>query len=275
MVAPLKVTSGAVVVQASEEGATETKASAFATGSNTAWRRDGDDMKYYEDGKMVKGWKKIEGEWYFFDRSTGAMKRGWVWDGGKGYHDLFEYSWGQYIARAAGTKVYNFSRGGMTAKEYLAGWGEQNGVWDPDKAAQAYIFALGVNDLFGLRQELGSADDIDLENGENNKPTFAGMYGQIIQKYGDRIRRDHAKLLHDIAAKFEYTYVIDLFRDGPVYDAQFKYHFFLGGHMNPAGYLLTAQMVMTYIDWIIRNDPEDFAQVGFVGTPWHNAERKW
>ena len=57
-----------------------------ATGSNTAWRRDGDDMKYYKDGKMVKGWEKIEGEWYFFDRTTGAMRRGWVWDGGKGYH---------------------------------------------------------------------------------------------------------------------------------------------------------------------------------------------
>ena len=57
-----------------------------ATGSNTAWRRDGDDMKYYKDGKMVKGWAQIEGEWYFFDRTTGAMRRGWVWDGGKGYH---------------------------------------------------------------------------------------------------------------------------------------------------------------------------------------------
>ncbi|MBO7405913.1 MAG: SGNH/GDSL hydrolase family protein [Clostridia bacterium] len=221
-------------------------------------------------------------------------------EGGKGYHDLFEYSWGQYIARAAGTKVYNFSRGGMTAKEYLEGWGEANGVWDPAKAAQAYIFALGVNDLFGLRQELGTADDIDLENPGNNRPTFAGMYGKIIQKYkeiqpkarfflmtmprdsanpdgnpGDRIHRDHAKLLHDIAARFDYTYVIDLFRDGPVYDAEFKYNFFLGGHMNAAGYLLTAQMTMTYIDWIIRNNPEDFAQIGFVGTPWHNNERKW
>ena len=38
-------------------------------------------------------------------------------EGGKGYHDLYEYSWGQYIARAAGLKAYNFSRGGMTAKE--------------------------------------------------------------------------------------------------------------------------------------------------------------
>lgn len=34
-----------------------------------------------------------------------------------GYHDLYEYSWGQYIARKNGLKAYNFSRGGMTAKE--------------------------------------------------------------------------------------------------------------------------------------------------------------
>ena len=35
------------------------------------------------------------------------------------YNDYFEYSWGQYIARKYGNTVYNFSRGGMTAKEYL------------------------------------------------------------------------------------------------------------------------------------------------------------
>ena len=39
-------------------------------------------------------------------------------EGKKGYHDYFEYSWGQYIAREAGCKVYNFSRGGMTTMEY-------------------------------------------------------------------------------------------------------------------------------------------------------------
>ena len=37
-------------------------------------------------------------------------------NGKTGYHDLFEYSWGQYIARKNGLKAYNFSRGGMTAK---------------------------------------------------------------------------------------------------------------------------------------------------------------
>ena len=221
-------------------------------------------------------------------------------DGGKGYHDMFEYSWGQYMARAAGCKVYNFSRGGMTAKEYLAGWGEANDVWNPEKAAQAYIIALGCNDLFGLKQEVGSAADIDFENPENNAPTFAGMYAQIIQKYkaiqpkarfflmtmpresanpdaneGDKLRRRQGELMNELAGVFDYTYVIDLWKYGPVYDDEFKYNFYLGGHLNPAGYLLTAEMTMSYIDYLIRHNPEDFAQVGFIGTPFHNAERKW
>lgn len=38
--------------------------------------------------------------------------------GEKGYHDYYEYSWGQYMARTVGCKVYNLSRGGMTAKVY-------------------------------------------------------------------------------------------------------------------------------------------------------------
>ena len=91
----------------------------------------------------------------------------------------------------------------------------------------------------------------------------------------DMLKLEHAKLLYDLADLFDFTYVIDLWKYGPVYDAEFMYNFFLGGHMNPAGYLLTAQMTMSYIDWIIRNNPEDFARVGFIGTPWHNAERKW
>lgn len=48
-------------------------------------------------------------------------------DGKRSYYDLFEYSWGQYIARHNGLKAYNFSRGGMTAKEYLEGFAESKG----------------------------------------------------------------------------------------------------------------------------------------------------
>ena len=39
-------------------------------------------------------------------------------DGTKSYYDLYEYSWGQFISYTTGSKVYNFSRGGMTASWY-------------------------------------------------------------------------------------------------------------------------------------------------------------
>ena len=35
------------------------------------------------------------------------------------YFDRFDYSWGQYMARMAGCTAYNFSKGGMTAKDYM------------------------------------------------------------------------------------------------------------------------------------------------------------
>ena len=44
-----------------------------------------------------------------------------------------------------------------------------------------------------------------------------------------------------------------------------KKNFFLG-HMTPTGYVLTARMIESYIDYIIRKNPDDFKQVGFIGT---------
>ena len=217
-------------------------------------------------------------------------------NGVKGYHDYFEYSWGQYIARATGSKVYNFSRGGMTAMQYWESFAEQSGFWDKDKLCQAYIIALGANDLFGLKQEIGSAADIDLDNYENNAPTFAGYYAKIIQRLkamqpkarffimsmphdedAERnvIKDRHAALLYELAALFDFTYVLDFARYAPVYDETFKRNFYLGGHLNAAGYLLTGRIASSYIDYSVRHNPEDFSQVGFIGTPFHNSTAKW
>ena len=54
------------------------------------------------------------------------------------------------IARKNGLKGYNFSRGGMTAKEYIESFAESQGFWDKDKACQAYVIALGVNDIYNF-----------------------------------------------------------------------------------------------------------------------------
>ncbi len=216
--------------------------------------------------------------------------------GNPGYHDFYEYSWGQYLARMTGSTVFNFSMGGMTANDYYDRFAESRGFWDEKYLCHAYIIALGVNDVLNQHRPVGTTADIHPEDREKNAPTFAGYYGKIISRLKemqpkasfflvtvprsgdpgrDRDAEAIAELLREITGVFDRTYVIDLYREAPVYDAEFYRNFFLGGHMNAAGYLLTAKMMATYIDYYVRKYPEDFAQVGFIGTPFHNAGAKW
>ena len=207
-------------------------------------------------------------------------------DGSRGYNDMFEYSWGQYIARTIGSKVYNFSRGGMTALEYVETFAEANGFWDKDKACQAYIIALGVNDILNAGREIGTIEGIS-ENYNENAATFIGHYASIIQRIKKEIQPNakfflmtmlrnnqsehdalveaHAKALYKIADKFNNCYVMDFSKFGPTDDGIFREKFYLYGHLTPAGYVLTAKMVMTYMDYIIRHNIHDFDMTGFIG----------
>ena len=99
------------------------------------------------------------------------------------YFDRFDYSWGQYMARMAGCTAYNFSKGGMTAKDYMLNFANANGYWRRELAANAYIIALGVNDLLNRKWEIGSKDDVCLEDYTKNAETYAGYYAAIIQRY--------------------------------------------------------------------------------------------
>jgi hypothetical protein len=81
----------------------------------------------------------------------------------------------------------------------------------------------------------------------------------------DEKRKEHRDLLQSFTEFFDRTYLIDLFEYAPVYDDAFKQKYFLG-HMTPTGYILTARMIESYIDYIIRKNPKDFSQVGFIGT---------
>lgn len=218
-------------------------------------------------------------------------------DGVCSYHDMYDYSWGQYMARTIGSKVYNFSRGGMTAKQYCEAFANEKGFWDFDKRCQAYVIALGVNDITQVMAggiKFGAIEDVDKTKSSNSKKTFVGYYAQIIQRLkinqprakiflmtipkasDDSQERDkwndkHREVLYQIAEMFKNTYVLDLRQYAPEYGEGFHDHFFMSGHMNPMGYILTAKMVMSYIDFIVRNNPKEFAEVGFIGTPWYNV----
>ncbi len=212
------------------------------------------------------------------------------------YYDLFDYSWGQFMARSAGITVYNFSRGGMSARQYMETFADEKDFWNPEKKCKAYIIALGVNDLLNNHEEIGSLHDICKEDYRKNKPTFAGHYAMIVQKLKEispdakfffmtmpeennraeiQILKDaHAKLMYEFAEYFSNAYVLDLKRYGPVYDEDFKEKFYLNGHLNACGYALTAKMLLSYIDYIIRHHFEDFKEIGLVNTPWKNYKEK-
>ena len=206
------------------------------------------------------------------------------------FHDKYEYSWGQFIARSAGVKVYNYSRGGMSAKEYIETFADQNDFFNTEVLPNAYIIALGLNDIFMLKQEPGTIKDIDEDN-----DTFASWYVKVIRKYkainpnakfffvttpkestdNEAItikKLAHQKYLYDLTEIFDNSYVIDLYEYAPVVDQEFKDKFYLEGHMNPAGYRLAGVLISSYIDYIIRSDFKAFKQVGFIGTKYYKKE---
>ena len=207
-------------------------------------------------------------------------------DGKRDYFHDFDYSWGQFMARDTGSKVYNLSRGGMTAMEYYTSFAGEKGFWDEEYKAQAYVIALGANDItraLAGGTGMGEVDDIDKET-----DTFASYYARIIRKYkeieprarffvvtmprglrDDTLSDKHREIMYAMAEKFDNCYVIDLREYGPEIDEEYRKNFFIAGHRTATGYRLTALMVESYIDYIIRNNPEDFKQVSFIGTPYY------
>lgn len=206
-------------------------------------------------------------------------------EGKPGYNDYYDYSWGQYIARKNGLTAYNFSKGGMKADTYIKSFAQEKDFWNKDLACQAYVIALGVNDIFNEHQEIGSTDDI-AENWQDNKKTFAGYYAAVVMRCKEiqtqakfffvtmpkcmdeklnALAKQHAELLYKLADYFDNSYVIDLNKYAPCYDTEFRNKYYLYGHMNASGYIFTANMIDSYIDYIIRHNPDDFRRVPFIG----------
>lgn len=210
-------------------------------------------------------------------------------DGTTGYHDLYEYSWGQRICQATGATGDNYSQGGETA----GGWIEH--FWDApnnrnnniDAKAdpkQGYIIALGVNDKNRGDAAGNPETDINHDDYTGNACTFAGYYGGIIQRVKSiqpdakifvvTMPRDgndwgeYPEVIRKMADIFDNVYVIDLEKYAPDYSAgsDIRNNFFMGGHLNAAGYQYTAWLMMSYIDWIIRHNMQDFSQAAFIGT---------
>ena len=217
--------------------------------------------------------------------------------GVKGFWDCYEHSWGKYIARAIGSDVTVFARGGLTAHALYHDADEKkspiadiNRLFDEDNGNQAYIIALGVNDLLGVgnlenlyQGETGNAQtDICPEDYTRCRESYVGTMGKIIVRLkaitprakfflvsmpddGNPFAEKHLACMRDIAGRLEGCYVIDLYHKPP-YDHAFHQAYYCGGHMNAMGYLYTADLILDEMDAIISRAPLDFTLCQFAAS---------
>lgn len=201
------------------------------------------------------------------------------------YHDMYEYSWPAILERITGTKYYNYSRGGMSFKEFYESWSKENNFW---QKRQCYIINLGNNDLFVYGQDVGSAKDINLVDPSKNKKTYFGYMGKVLSKLKSleknariflvSLQIDHTfkekddmayyvlEEMKKVVKMFSYTYLIDMTNYGPVYDEKAREKFAMGFHPNAMGYYVYALAIGNYIDYIIRKNYKDFFEIPFIGT---------
>lgn len=206
------------------------------------------------------------------------------------YHDMYEYSWPSVLERITGTKYYNYSRGGMTFKEFYETWADKNNFWEK---RQSYIVALGNNDLFVFNHNVGSHLDIDVLHPENNKDTFFGYMGKVLSKLkslekdariflvsmlldNELKEKDELTLyvlneMKEVIKLYSFTYLIDLTTYGVIYNKEVRSKYALGYHPNAMGYYIYALMIGNYIDYIIKANYKDFFELPFIGKNLHNS----
>ena len=226
----------------------------------------------------VPGYTAIIRSWGFIGDSlcSGEME---CYEGSvKKFIDMYEYSWGQQICRLCGSEGYNYSSGGQTAKGWINSSGERTWAKAKTTPHQAYIIALGVNDV--NQTTAGNVEtDVDFDNYENNADTFAGNYFGIIQRIRSISKRSIIfvvtspennnlnEIIKKVPSKFEKVFLIDMTSLIPLYsNTEFIKKYKMGSHMNATGYLYTAYIFMHYIDCIIQKNPSIFKDIALWNT---------
>lgn len=207
-------------------------------------------------------------------------------DGTYGGLDLYDYSWGQYMAKMSGNTYYNFSSGGLTTRSWLTASRGASLAFDGNHKCTCYLIGLGQNDKAKLGSNyLGTIEDINDDDYTQNADTYYGNYGKIISMcknempkckiflFTDPLYTDSEEFntaIKNIANHFDGVYLIDLSKEE--YDL---YHTgFLGqqkrsGHYNAIGYKYMANMIADKISKYIYNHYSEFKEVEFIDTDYY------
>ena len=180
---------------------------------------------------------------------------------------MYEYSWPSILSRLTGAEYLNLSRGEMTFKEFYKSLANKNNFW---VKCLVYIIFLGNNDLFVYNQEVGSAEDINLNEPDKSKDTYLGYIGKVISKL-EFLQKDARILLTSLQIDekseertkkvkyvgeemkkviklYSFTYLIDFTKFLFKYDEEVRNKIAIGLHPSPLGYYSLALAFENYID---------------------------
>ena len=183
------------------------------------------------------------------------------------------YSWGQFIARKYGSICVNCGYSGATAESWLTdplGLTELN---KPSSKSQAYIIALGANELLA---NIGSPETI------NDTTTFYGAYKAIY----DAIRTNNADAIvfmttlgsnwgnyEEVNEAIEWlvtnvgdsnTFLLDLYNKYFDYFNTDPITTTRNGHFYPNGYNLISNVLCHALDSVICDNQDTFAYVSKI-----------
>ena len=199
------------------------------------------------------------------------------------YVDIYEHSWGQYMSRMSGNTYYNFSAGGMTTRSWI--YTSSKGyalASDGNHPCEGYIIGLGENDYRFV--DIGTSNDIDTSDYNNNADTFYGNYAGIIQRMKELYpkakfflltmpskesnRAPYNTAIRYIANLFDNCYLIDLENDYIRYfeEGSFIFYNSRGSHYNAVAYNYIAQLMSRWISKIMKENISQFRQVEFINT---------
>ena len=204
------------------------------------------------------------------------------------------YSWIQVIARWEGITGINFTAGGLTTRTALSGYVNPESFASDANKCIAYIIGLGVNDRYFASignpngVELGTTADIHLEDRSQNPDTYYGNYASIICRIievqpkakiflitnpaEDSETSGYNGAIRYMATIFDNVYIVDLYTYGlEIYTAMKNTSgpYWYNAHSTALGYMESAKHIMSYIDWIIKNNLVAFKDVQFIGTDYH------
>ena len=197
-----------------------------------------------------------------------------------------DYSWPQIMGRIYGQQVQNATQSGATTKSW---WEDPNSnckaMVTASKRSQVYIVGIGGNDYKDITptpEQIGSSDDIDETDYNNNADTFWGNYCKILQYVHDvapdakiicltvpippRPREDWKQVaIRDICAYplfSDYVVLCDLDKDyadlinSPAMRAE-VWH----SHYTPVGYANSVELLMYAFSKTIQQNLEMFVDL--------------